>query len=499
MIYFVNQTHAAGAGEPAQNRVGGCDGNSVDCAAVFGGEELAEAWPKALQMQWKEGYGTALVMAHAQSGQTQLCVHWGDAESLSLRKVKELCAIVARGAQKQEAKACTLCIEPFVARFGAPAVHAAAQGITCGLYAFSRKTDQKQAAQPDFYVEQKTLPQGQAAQTVAHAWRLAQDIAAARDWVNMPGNELRPADFARLITQRAQGLPVEVECLPYEALREQGFGGIVGVGGASAYPPCLLVLRYHGAPDTQQRLGIAGKGVTCDTGGYCVKSTKSMAGIKGDMAGAAATAAAVFALAANGVPVNVTACLPLCENRISNDATLPGDVLGMYGGKTVEVLNTDAEGRLILADAMAYLAKNEHATQLADIATLTGAAWSALGYTIGAAMCDNDALYARCEAAQASSAECFVRFPFGEEHEKMIRSEVADLKNVGGDCCGVITAGLFIRAFAQGLPWLHLDIAGTAWNASPTFKFETFGATGAGAATLYHLAESFAQSENTRL
>lgn len=452
---------------------------------VFGGQELDRQWPDLYKSQWE---GFAASVAIPEDSGVRVYIHWGDPALWTLRKVKELCAVAARSAQKLKVTACTLALDAFLERFGSTALHAVAEGLAGGLYGFSRKAQEEPRHAPDFYVLQTVLPAAVTETTIAQAWRLAQEICFARDMVNEPGNLLRPTDFADAIATHVKNLPVEAECISYQSLCEQGYGGIVGVGGGSAFKPCLVVLRYRGAPKSTACLGIAGKGVTCDTGGYCVKSSVSMRGIKGDMAGAAAAAAAVCALAANNVPVNVTVALPLCENRISPDAVLPGDVLTLYGGKVAEVLNTDAEGRLILADAVAHLAKNEQVSQIVDIATLTGAAWSALGYTIAPALCDDNDLYKALESAAEKSAECYVRFPFGEEHEKMIRSEIADLKNIGGDCCGAITAGLFIRAFAQGLPWLHLDIAGTSWTTSANFLFETFGATGAGTATLYHLA-----------
>ena len=205
------------------------------------------------------------------------------------------------------------------------------------------------------------------------------------------------------------------------------------------------------------------------------------------MAGAAAVAAAMHAAAAQRLKVNVTACLPLSENRISQSALLPGDVITGFGGRTIEVLNTDAEGRLVLSDAVSYAVRREGITKVLDIATLTGAVANMLGNTIAGAMSDDDGFYALFERALEHSGERYLRLPFGREHEKMIKSDVADVKNVGGGCCGTITAGLFIRSFCEGRPWLHLDIAGTAWCGSPTYAYESKGATGAGVTTLYYL------------
>ena len=190
------------------------------------------------------------------------------------------------------------------------------------------------------------------------------------------------------------------------------------------------------------------------------------------MAGAAAVAGAVYALAKRKEKVNVTAVMPLCENRISSGSFLPGDVITSYSGKTIEIGNTDAEGRLILADAVTYAIHHEHATRILDIATLTGAVVNMLGFSIAGVLCDDHGLWQEFEAASEKSGEKYWLLPFGREHEKMIESDVADIKNIGGSVCGTIAAGLFIRAFAEGLPWIHLDIAGTAWTETPLYEFQ---------------------------
>lgn len=315
---------------------------------------------------------------------------------------------------------------------------------------------------------------------------VAEGIAFARDMVNYPGNLLRPYDFAEAIRKQMAGLDIEVEVLQQEQLEKMGMGGLLTVGMGSGFSPCMAILRYTKNPGGEC-LALVGKGVTCDTGGYCLKPSGSMAGIRGDMAGGAAVAGCLYALAKNQVRVNVTGVIPICENRISPDSYLPGDVITMYDRKSVEICNTDAEGRLILGDAVAYAVEKEGASQVIDIATLTGAVVNLFGFTIGGVLCDDDRLYREFEAAAEKSGEQYARIPYYPEHEEMLKSEVADLKNLGPDYCGTITAGLFIRRFVKGRPWLHMDIAGTAWVDTPVWKFQKKGATGAGVATLYEL------------
>lgn len=324
---------------------------------------------------------------------------------------------------------------------------------------------------------------------VREAEVLAKSICFARDLVNLPANYLRPADFVREVSEKMKGTGVEIECLDERELREQGLNALLAVGDASAFPPCLLILRYHNQPESERVLGLAGKGVTCDTGGYCLKSASSMLGMKGDMAGGAAVAAAIWALAENKVKTNVTGLIPLCENRISPGGLLPGDVVTAYGGKTIEVINTDAEGRVILADAVAYGVKKEKVTEIVDIATLTGAVVHALGFGTAGVLASDDAMWEALERAAARSGEFFWRLPITREYEKRISSDIADVKNSGGSECGAITAGLFIRLFAENTPWLHLDIAGTAWVDHPLFEYQSKYATGFGVTTLYELAK----------
>lgn len=316
---------------------------------------------------------------------------------------------------------------------------------------------------------------------------LARGICFARDAVGRPSNLLCPEDFAKEIKSLFQRLPVEVEIYDAGKLAGMGMEALLTVGKGSKFPPCLVVIRY--LPEKNGEItALVGKGVTVDTGGYCIKSAGSMAGIKGDMAGAAGVVATMYALARSGGHRNTVAVLPMCENRISPDAMLPGDIISSFGGKTIEILNTDAEGRLILADGVSYAVRKEGAARVLDIATLTGAAAVTFGKCMAPVMADDESFYREFARAAEKSGEHYVRIPFFKEHEKMIESSLADVKNVGGETCGSITAGLFIRMFAEGRPWVHLDIAGTAETGrDPVWEYYTMGGTGAGASTMFEL------------
>lgn len=316
---------------------------------------------------------------------------------------------------------------------------------------------------------------------------LIEGVIFARDMVNLPGNKLRPDDFAAEIKGFLKNTKISVEELNLEALKRMGMGGLVSVGESSEYPPVFLILRYFNNPDSKEITALVGKGVTCDTGGYCLKAADSMLGIKGDMAGGAAVAGAIYALAKNQSKTNVIGFIPVCENRISPGSLLPGDVITSYSGKTIEIVNTDAEGRLILADTIAYAAAKENVTRVLDIATLTGAVVNMLGFSVAGVVTDSQEFFEAFRTAYRVSGERYWRLPVFDEHDRMIQSKIADIKNMGEKYCGTITAGLFIKAFANGLPWLHIDIAGTAWVDTPIFEYQSKGATGAGVTSIYHL------------
>jgi leucyl aminopeptidase len=360
-----------------------------------------------------------------------------------------------------------------------------------GLLLATYETKRYPAAQAQEWNVEITGVPADAEKAVKETEAVVEGVMWARDMTNRPGNLLRPADFAqevqKLFAEVSEKANVEVEILDPDRLKELGLNAILGVGESSAYKPCLCIIRYKGNEKDAHITGLAGKGVTCDTGGYCLKPGDSMKGIKGDMAGGAAVAGTVYALAKNQVPVNVTALIPMVENRISDGSLLPGDVITSYSGKTIEIVNTDAEGRLILADTVSYAVRKEHVDRILDIATLTGNVCASLGFGAAGMLCDNEEFFSDFEHAFEKSGERYLRFPIYREYEKMIESDIADVKNLGDRFAGSITAGLFIRSFADQTPWMHLDIAGTAWVEPPVFEYQSKGASGAGLTTMYYL------------
>jgi leucyl aminopeptidase len=308
----------------------------------------------------------------------------------------------------------------------------------------------------------------------------------ARDLSNEPANALHPADLAAAARKLLAGKGVTVKVKDEKELAKEGFGGIIGVGQGAEHPPRLIELRYRPALSRSRgaagEVALIGKGITFDSGGLSLKPADSMKTMKTDMSGAAAVLAAMSVLAELDVKVGVTGYLASAENMPSGRATRPGDVLTMKNGRTVEVLNTDAEGRLVMADALA-LGAEAKPDAIIDVATLTGACAVALGNRYTGLMANDDALAAELLDAAADAGEPTWRLPLPPEYHKDIESDLADLKNVGDRYGGALVAGLFLQEFVDGRPWVHLDIAGPA-RAESEDGYLGKGSTGVSVRTL---------------
>lgn len=324
-------------------------------------------------------------------------------------------------------------------------------------------------------------------------------VARTKDLVNTAPNDLPPSVLAELAAEAASAAGVSVRVLDEHALAAEGFTGILSVGSGSSRPPRLVRLEY--APDAASaHLALVGKGITFDSGGLSLKPGASMVGMKSDMAGAAAVLSAIVALAELRVPVRVTGWLCLAENMPSGHAVRPNDVLRMKGGTTVEVLNTDAEGRLVMADALAA-ASEEQPDAIVDVATLTGAQVVALGNRIAGLMGDDD-LVAEVRRAADATGEPVWPMPLPDDLKSLLKSDVADLANtkLGTVVPGMLLAGVFLQHFvgrregddAARIPWAHLDIAGPSFNSAAPWGFTGAGATGAAVRTLVALGEQLA-------
>jgi leucyl aminopeptidase len=379
---------------------------------------------------------------------------------------------------------------------GPGAVGAIAEGVLLGAYAFDVY---KEAANGSAKGKNGKAPLAEAAllggkprdaahkSAVARAVAVCEELNRARDLINTPPNDLTPAIFADIAQTAAKEHGLKVQVLDDKALVKGGYGGILGVGGGSAATPRLVKLTYK-HPQADKHLAFVGKGITYDSGGISLKPAGHNETMKCDMAGAAAVFAAVVAAKRLGLAVNVTGWLALAENMPSGTATRPGDVLRMYGGKTVEVLNTDAEGRLVLADAIVR-AGEENPDTIVDVATLTGAMVLALGHRTFGVMSSSDEFRDRLHEVAGRAGEQSWPMPMPAYLRKAMDSPIADISNMGDRMGGGLVAGLFLKEFvADGIEWAHLDIAGPAFHESAPFGYTPKGGTGSAVRTLVQLA-----------
>jgi leucyl aminopeptidase len=311
---------------------------------------------------------------------------------------------------------------------------------------------------------------------VAEAQIVAEAVGWARDLVNIPALDLSPEGLAREAQRMAKAEGLTVKIWKEAELRKGKMGGILGVGQGSANPPRMIELHYRGAAASRTPVALSGKGIAFDSGGLSLKDAKNMEWMKSDMGGAASILATLQAIARLGLKVNVVAAIPTSENMPSGSAIRPGDVLHHRNGKTSEVVNTDAEGRLVLADALAWLAEQDPAC-IVDTATLTGACMVALGEDVVGAFGNDDALMREVLAAGDEADEPMWELPLRAEYRRLIDSPVADVRNSGPRWAGAITAALFLEEFVGDVPWVHLDIAGPAF-AERAGDLWGFGGTG---------------------
>jgi leucyl aminopeptidase len=344
------------------------------------------------------------------------------------------------------------------------AVQAVTEGALLGLYSFRRHISREQNSFGEIK-ELRIAGRGRTALVRAiERGRIAAEAAnRARDMVNEPSNFMTPSDMAEAARSLAGEFGLGIEVFERDRMEELGMGGLLGVSRGSQQPPKFIVLSYKGNDSDTIDLALVGKGITFDSGGIDIKPSEAMHEMKGDMAGGASVMAALTALAQLKPKINVTGLIPATENLPSGNAMKPGDIISAMNGKTIEVLNTDAEGRLILADALSY-AKKLGARAIIDIATLTGACHVALGDVCSGAFTNDQRLADRLIAAGRETGELLWQLPMYDEYKEQLKSDIADIKNIGGRYGGAISAAKFLAEFIDGTPWVHLDIAGTYYT-----------------------------------
>jgi len=366
-------------------------------------------------------------------------------------------------------------------------IKGAAEGALLGAYSY-RKGSGAGVGQL-VLVSQNKRPEARQALELAVTTSAAVDLA--REWVNLPGNDLFPESFAELVRPVAKNAKLAIEVWDDKALERDGFGGIVAVGSGSTRKPRLVKLSY--APrGAKFHLALVGKGITFDAGGLNLKPGDGMYTMKSDMAGAAAVIAATAAIAELGLRIRVTTFAALAENLPSGTAYRPSDVLTMYGGKTVENGNSDAEGRIVMADALVK-ASEEQPNLVIDVATLTGACMVALGERVAGLMARDDETADIILDAAEAAGEQFWQLPIPEDARPKLDSKVADLKSTGDKYGGALTAAAFLSEFVpEETPWAHLDIAGPSFNSGAAYDYTPAGGTGVGVRTLVALAHALA-------
>ena len=421
-----------------------------------------------------------------------LVVGIGDRAKADLEALRRAAGTAARQANKDATLAIVVPTDLFDATGDASPeqrVRAVTEGAGLGAYAFTAyrsKTSDMPSLETILILGGDGVDEAALNAGIERGNVVVRAVSLTRDLINTPPADKRPPALADRVAELLSDSRVGVKIHDEQALAEGGFGGILGVGRGSSEPPRLVELTYE--PDgAQGSVVLVGKGITFDSGGLSLKPSASMATMKSDMSGAAAVAGAMSVLAALDVKVKVTGLLALAENMPSGEATRVSDVLTHRGGKTVEVMNTDAEGRLVLGDALAYGVESQP-DAIIDLATLTGAQIVALGNKISAVMGTDQALLDEVQNAAKTAGEKVWPLPLPDEYADHIKSEVADIKNIGKPMqAGTIIGGLYLKNFVGETPWVHIDIAGPAFTEEGDAYYTPKGGTGVGVRTLLEL------------
>lgn len=362
-----------------------------------------------------------------------------------------------------------------------------AEGLIHSEYSHDKFLSEKKLVPSvkEFYFD---IEDDKAEDMIEEAQILMEGVFLARDLVNEPAMYMTPSKLAEMAVSNLEPLGVEVKVMGQKEIEEMGMVAFLAVSKGSSEEPKFIVMNWKGNEESDEKLALVGKGLTYDSGGYSLKPAGSMETMFSDMAGAASVIGTFKAIAKSKLNKNVVGIVAACENLISGGAYKPGDIISSMSGKTIEVLNTDAEGRLTLADALWYAATVEKADRIVDIATLTGACIVALGHVATGAITNDDGLMEDVKKASEKAGEPVWQLPSFKEYRDQIKSSFADLSNTGKRGAGTITAGLFLEEFVNETPWVHLDIAGTSYISSE-MGYLPKGATGVPVGTLYNLVK----------
>ncbi len=435
-------------------------------------QQLDGALKRATKSKEFSGNKDEVLLLHGGSkalAERILLVGLGKEGDFSLRTLRQISSRVARLLAEKQLDSFLLALPQISMKKAAlgDRIQAIAEGVLLADYRYDRYLPKDQPGQPaamDRVVLLISAGDNIAAakEAVSAAEAITSGVCFARDLVNAPGSLKSPEYLAMQAVAMAEQVGIRAKLLDRRELERQGFGALLGVAQGSEQQPYLIVLEYRGGNDADQPIALVGKGVTFDSGGISLKPSEKMDEMKMDMGGAATVLGTMQAAAEMKLPLNLVAVVPAVENMPSGTAIRPGDILTSLSGKTIEVLNTDAEGRLILADALTYVGRYQPHVVI-DLATLTGACIIALGNQAAAVLGNHDGLIRQLLKAGERSGERFWQLPLWDEYAALIKSDFADVKNTGGRAAGTITAAAFLQQFADKYKWAHLDIAGMAW------------------------------------
>jgi leucyl aminopeptidase len=440
---------------------------------------------------------TLLIYPHgAVAPRRLLLVGLGKRESLNAEGIRQAAARAVQQARALQVPAITLGVNGDLPLDPEIAGQAFAEGIELGAYRYWRYrtglTTEQTFAVERAAVFTSSANEGTVRAAVATGQTIARGQILARDLVNSPGYAMTPPRLAEEAEAVGKRLGLTMTLLDKAQLTAQGFGGIMAIGKGSDHEPRFIVMEYGTGGADRSTICLVGKGITFDSGGLSLKPADAMETMKNDMSGAAAVIGAMQVVAELKLPLHVVGLISAAENMPSGDAVRPGDIVTTLSGKTIEILNTDAEGRVVLADALFY-AQRYQPDAIVNLATLTGAMIIALGSAGTGMMATNQELADKLSRAGEASGERVWQFPLWDEYHEMIKSEVADLKNIGGRPAGSLTAGAFLAAFVGDYPFVHLDIAGTSWAEKPAKPYETQGGTGMGVRLLTEFLRNYSR------
>ncbi len=468
---FSTKSIAPGLSKTACAVVGVYESRKLSAPAIALDRVARGALTKALKSGDMEGRAGATLLLHGVANtacERVLLVGLGAEKSFNEKAYRNAVAVALRAIHATGAVDAELHLTSLAA--GASDIGwRIAQAATLAIestYRFEQmksKSDKPAAALKRLVLAHAAADARRAAKALAQGVALGHGMSFAKDLGNLPGNVCTPTYLANQAQALARRYKLKIKVLNRPEMQKLGMGTLLSVARGSAEPPKLIVLEYHGGPKNQKPVALVGKGVTFDTGGTSLKPAGEMDEMKFDMSGAGSVLGTLRAVAEMKLPINVVGIIPATENMPGSRATKPGDIVKSMSGQTVEILNTDAEGRLILCDALTY-AERYQPSAVIDIATLTGACVIALGHVVSGLFANDDALAKEVLAAGEAAQDRAWHLPLHDEYQEQLKSNFADFANIGGRPAGAVTAACYLSRFAKKFKWVHLDIAGTAWK-----------------------------------